>query len=139
MARERERESCQRSSSFYKKEKKKGVENISEAIVGCLKSRLKAAGEQLKIPSFQHKLLEQLMPKLPRASAARCRFSEEIIAKAGLTNEEYSLFFMKRRKDETAGVSERQTPEGVQRETAERSRVVVRLLGRGLGALGCEA
>ena len=26
-----------------------------EAIVGCLKSRLKVAGEQLKIPPFHHK------------------------------------------------------------------------------------
>jgi len=35
---------------------KEAIENISEAIVGCLKSRLKVAGEQLKIPSFHHKL-----------------------------------------------------------------------------------
>ena len=35
---------------------REAIENISEAIVGCLKSRLKVAGEQLKIPSFHHKL-----------------------------------------------------------------------------------
>jgi predicted RNase H-like HicB family nuclease len=35
---------------------KEAIENISEAIVGCLKSRLKVAGKQLKIPSFDHKL-----------------------------------------------------------------------------------
>ena len=32
------------------------VENISEAIIGCLKSRLKIAGEKLKIPSIDGKL-----------------------------------------------------------------------------------
>lgn len=32
------------------------VDNISEAIIGCLKSRLKVAGERLKIPSFDDKL-----------------------------------------------------------------------------------
>ena len=32
------------------------MENISEAIVGCLKSRLKIAGEKLKIPSIDGKL-----------------------------------------------------------------------------------
>ncbi len=32
------------------------IENISEAIVGCLKSRLKMAGQHLEIPAFQHKL-----------------------------------------------------------------------------------
>ena len=32
------------------------IENINEAIVGCLRSRLKEVGEHLKIPSFQHKL-----------------------------------------------------------------------------------
>jgi predicted RNase H-like HicB family nuclease len=32
------------------------IENISEAIVGCLKSRLKRAGEQLKVPAFYQKL-----------------------------------------------------------------------------------
>ena len=31
---------------------KEAIENICEAIVGCLKSRLKVAGEQLKIYSF---------------------------------------------------------------------------------------
>jgi len=35
---------------------KEAIENISEAIVGCLKSRLKVAGEQLKMPSFHQKL-----------------------------------------------------------------------------------
>lgn len=29
------------------------VENINEAIVGCLKSRLKICGENLKVPSFE--------------------------------------------------------------------------------------
>jgi hypothetical protein len=29
---------------------------LSKAIVGCLKSRLKVAGEQIKIPSFHRKL-----------------------------------------------------------------------------------
>jgi predicted RNase H-like HicB family nuclease len=32
------------------------VENISEAIIGCLKSRLKIASEKLKIPSIDGKL-----------------------------------------------------------------------------------
>ena len=32
------------------------IENISEAIVGCLKSRLKMAGEKLKIPSVDSKI-----------------------------------------------------------------------------------
>ena len=32
------------------------VDNISEAIIGCLKSRLKIAGERLKIQSFDDKL-----------------------------------------------------------------------------------
>lgn len=32
------------------------ISNISEAIVGCLKSRLKVAGENIKIPAFSHKL-----------------------------------------------------------------------------------
>jgi predicted RNase H-like HicB family nuclease len=32
------------------------MENISEAIIGCLKSRLKIAGEKLKIPSIDDKL-----------------------------------------------------------------------------------
>jgi predicted RNase H-like HicB family nuclease len=32
------------------------LENINEAIIGCLKSRLKTAGEKLKIPSFNGKL-----------------------------------------------------------------------------------
>lgn len=32
------------------------VENISEAIVGCLKSRLKIAGENFKAPAFDQKL-----------------------------------------------------------------------------------
>jgi len=32
------------------------MENISEAIIGCLKSRLKIAGENLKIQSFDDKL-----------------------------------------------------------------------------------
>ena len=35
---------------------KEAIENICEAIVGCLKSRLKVAGEQLKMPSFHQKL-----------------------------------------------------------------------------------
>lgn len=32
------------------------LENISEAIIGCLKSRLKLAGEKFKVPSFDRKL-----------------------------------------------------------------------------------
>ena len=32
------------------------LENINEAIIGCLKSRLKAAGEKLKIPDFDRRL-----------------------------------------------------------------------------------
>ena len=32
------------------------MENISEAIIGCLKSRQKIAGEKLKIPSIDGKL-----------------------------------------------------------------------------------
>ena len=32
------------------------MENISEAIIGCLKSRQKIAGEKLKIPSVDGKL-----------------------------------------------------------------------------------
>ncbi|MDD2755985.1 MAG: type II toxin-antitoxin system HicB family antitoxin [Methanothrix sp.] len=32
------------------------VENISEAIIGCLKSRLKIASEKLKIPAIDGKL-----------------------------------------------------------------------------------
>ena len=32
------------------------LESINEAIIGCLKSRLKTAGEKLKIPSFDGKL-----------------------------------------------------------------------------------
>ncbi len=32
------------------------LENINEAIIGCLKSRLKAAGETLKIPDFDRRL-----------------------------------------------------------------------------------
>jgi predicted RNase H-like HicB family nuclease len=32
------------------------LEKINEAIIGCLKSRLKTAGEKLKIPSFDRKL-----------------------------------------------------------------------------------
>jgi predicted RNase H-like HicB family nuclease len=35
---------------------KEVIENISEAIIGCLKSRLKVAGEQLNIPPFYQKL-----------------------------------------------------------------------------------
>lgn len=35
---------------------KEAIENINEAIVGCLKSRLKVAGEQIKVPSFHRKL-----------------------------------------------------------------------------------
>jgi len=35
---------------------KEAIENICEAIVGCLKSRLKVASEQLKMPSFHQKL-----------------------------------------------------------------------------------
>lgn len=35
---------------------KEAIENISEAIIGCLKSRLKVAGERIKIPSFHRKL-----------------------------------------------------------------------------------
>jgi predicted RNase H-like HicB family nuclease len=32
------------------------IENISEAIIGCLKSRLKTAGENFKAPTFDRKL-----------------------------------------------------------------------------------
>lgn len=32
------------------------MENISEAIIGCLKSRLKTAGENFKAPTFDRKL-----------------------------------------------------------------------------------
>jgi predicted RNase H-like HicB family nuclease len=32
------------------------MENISEAIVGCLKSRLKTAGEKFKAPTFNQRL-----------------------------------------------------------------------------------
>lgn len=32
------------------------MENISEAIIGCMKSRLKLAGEKLIIPAFDQKL-----------------------------------------------------------------------------------
>ncbi len=32
------------------------LENIGEAIIGCLKSRLKLAGEKFKAPSFDRKL-----------------------------------------------------------------------------------
>jgi predicted RNase H-like HicB family nuclease len=32
------------------------IENISEAIIGCLKSRLKIAGENFKVPTFDQKL-----------------------------------------------------------------------------------
>ncbi len=32
------------------------LENISEAIIGCLKSRLKLAGAKFKVPSFDRKL-----------------------------------------------------------------------------------
>ena len=32
------------------------IENISEAIIGCLKSRLKLSGEKLIVPSFDQKL-----------------------------------------------------------------------------------
>jgi predicted RNase H-like HicB family nuclease len=32
------------------------ISNVSEAIVGCLKSRLKTTEENLKIPAFSHKL-----------------------------------------------------------------------------------
>ncbi|MCK9587331.1 type II toxin-antitoxin system HicB family antitoxin [Methanothrix soehngenii] len=32
------------------------IENINEAIIGCLKSRLKTAGEKLKIPFFDRRL-----------------------------------------------------------------------------------
>lgn len=32
------------------------LENIDEAIIGCLKSRLETAGDKLKIPSFDHGL-----------------------------------------------------------------------------------
>ena len=35
---------------------KEAIENINEAIVVCLKSRLKAAGEQIKIPSFKRRI-----------------------------------------------------------------------------------
>jgi len=35
---------------------KEAIENINEAIVGCLRSRLKVAGERIKIPSFQHRI-----------------------------------------------------------------------------------
>jgi predicted RNase H-like HicB family nuclease len=30
------------------------MENINEAIIGCLKSRLKIAGVSLKVPSFEN-------------------------------------------------------------------------------------
>ena len=32
------------------------LENVNEAIIGCLKSRLKSAGERLKISSFERRL-----------------------------------------------------------------------------------
>jgi predicted RNase H-like HicB family nuclease len=32
------------------------IENINEAIIGCLKSRLKSAGEKLKLSSFDRRL-----------------------------------------------------------------------------------
>ena len=32
------------------------LENINEAIIGCMKSRLKSAGEKLKITSFDRRL-----------------------------------------------------------------------------------
>jgi len=32
------------------------MENIIEAIIGCLKSRLKTAGEKFIVPSFDQKL-----------------------------------------------------------------------------------
>ncbi len=32
------------------------LENINEAIIGCLKSRLKVAGEKIKIPAFSQRL-----------------------------------------------------------------------------------
>jgi len=32
------------------------LENINEAIIGCLKSRLKSAGEKLKVSSFDRRL-----------------------------------------------------------------------------------
>ena len=32
------------------------LENINEAIIGCMKSRLKSAGEKLKITSFNRRL-----------------------------------------------------------------------------------
>jgi predicted RNase H-like HicB family nuclease len=32
------------------------LENVNEAIIGCLKSRLKSAGEGLKISSFERRL-----------------------------------------------------------------------------------
>jgi predicted RNase H-like HicB family nuclease len=35
---------------------KEALENISEAIIGCLKSRLKLAGERFQAPSFDQKL-----------------------------------------------------------------------------------
>ena len=35
---------------------KEAIENINEAIVGCLRSRLKVAGEQIKIPSFKRRI-----------------------------------------------------------------------------------
>jgi predicted RNase H-like HicB family nuclease len=36
--------------------KEEAIENISEAIIGCLKSRLKIAGDKLKIPSIDRKI-----------------------------------------------------------------------------------
>jgi predicted RNase H-like HicB family nuclease len=45
------------------------IENISEAIVGCLKSRLKLAGEQLKIPAFYLKPLLLMGPSPVRQNS----------------------------------------------------------------------
>lgn len=39
------------------------LENINEAIIGCLKSRLKSAGEKLKISSFDRRLDISIDPK----------------------------------------------------------------------------
>ena len=50
---------------------KEAMENISEAIIGCLKSRLKKTGEKLKIPSIDGKLeifIDVTEPKYAEAS-----------------------------------------------------------------------
>jgi len=50
---------------------KEAMENISEAIIGCLKSRLKKTGEKLKLPSIDGKLdisIDVTEPKYAEAS-----------------------------------------------------------------------